>query len=339
VAKRLTGSDSIAVLAGSCFLLNPLQLEATLWVSGLQDVLWLFFFLVALDIYLSFPRVSVRSALVVAPLLAASLLSKETAVCFLLLIGVCDVALKRFERMRDVAGPYAVLGSLLLVYLAVRSRYAVPDPNFFIPPSRYFIKQLLVMPYKFFIQPWNSEVIVDASALPLAVSALFAGAVLFATMTKRLSRRWLVGPLFVLCTSLPVYSYFFVSPNLMAARYLYGPAVGWAMLLAGLIVTLPSMSTVRVEVPIALIVFSGWMLYANLQPWFAAAEVVRLVEVSLRAQSDPAVPLRDFQLTHPMGLRMRGRSVPLDYKGVYILQNGYEDLTGLVRAAAAREAR
>ena len=84
LTRRLFGASEPALICFTVFLLNPLQLEATLWASELQELLWSFFVLVALWCYVGDPSLSVTRLLATIALVAVALLSKETATCFIL---------------------------------------------------------------------------------------------------------------------------------------------------------------------------------------------------------------------------------------------------------------
>src|SRR5439155_23971600 len=51
MARRLFRRTDAAALCFAIFVLNPLQLEAVLWVSGLQELLWTLFALLSLIVY------------------------------------------------------------------------------------------------------------------------------------------------------------------------------------------------------------------------------------------------------------------------------------------------
>jgi hypothetical protein len=217
-------------------------------------------------------------------------------------------------------------------YLIVRSRFTLPDPDFFGEPSRYFLKQFVTLPYKFFVQPWSAE----AVHMPLLVSFLLCAAVLMllltAALTKRLSRVSLAGPLVVIAFSLPLYRYFFIAPDLMAARYLYLPFAGWTLLLLDTLT-----STVRrplAATAIAALIVGGNLvaLRLNLRPWTTAAEVIAVMQSAVQSGSEPLAALRAWESQRSIQLVRRG-NVPIEYRGVYILLNGYDEF---VRFASAR---
>jgi hypothetical protein len=214
----------------------------------------------------------------------------------------------------------------------VRSRFTFADPDFFEQPSRYFLKQFVTLPYKFFVQPWNAEAVDVPMLLAFCLCAAVSTLLLAAALNRRLSRVSLAGPLIVIAFSLPVYRYFFVAPDLMAARYLYLPFVGWTLLLFDSL-------TATVRRPLVATVFVGLLLVgnlvalrANLRPWTTVAEVISVMESAVQSGSDPLIASRQWESDRSIQLTRRG-NLPVEYRGVYIFRNGYDEF---LRFASAR---
>jgi hypothetical protein len=119
LVRRLLDSSDAAIVAFIVFLLNPLQLEASLWVSGLQELLWTVFLLAALSCYVGARILSNRRLIATMSLVLCAVLSKETAVCFVLLLPGANWAFFRMNRGRSLAGVYAAFAALLLLYLVL----------------------------------------------------------------------------------------------------------------------------------------------------------------------------------------------------------------------------
>ena len=336
LARRLFESPTVAVLCFGVALLSPLQLEATLWISGLQELLCAFFLLAAATVYLRTDSVSLHTCLAALPLLICALLSKETAVAYVPMFPVLDMALGRIKRFRSAAAVYTVLLSLLGVYLAVRSRFALSDPRFLIPPTRYFLKQFLTLPYRFFVQPWSAGNVDVLPVVACTVSLIAISAVFVASERRRVSRRLLIGPLIVVCTSIPLYRYFFVNPDLMAARYLYLPMIGWALLVADVVTSLVRNRAVLAGVIGVMMIGYAALLQLNLRPWRTAAEVISVMRTAVLSDRDPREALWAWQSENRVLLRLRQDGVPIEYRGVSILSNGYEEFLQQVRAKSQR---
>lgn len=334
LARRILRSATAGFVSFTLFLVNPLQLEATLWVSGLQELLCAFLVLSAALVYSRGLEPTLRTALAATPFIIFALLSKETAVGYLLFLPVLDLALGRIKRGSEVWRNYLLFAGIAIAYLIVRSRFTVADAGFLAEPSRYFFKQLVTLPYKFFAQPWNAE----AVRTPLVVSFALCAAVLMllyaSGVANRLSRVSLAGSLIVISFTLPVYTYFFVAPDLAGSRYLYLPCVGWVLLLADVLTSTLRRSAVLV-VPVVLIAFASLVvLRLNLRPWMTASDAIAVMERAIERNLSPLDALNAWEAQRSIRLTRRG-NVPIEYQGVYILLNGHEEF---VRFASARVA-
>src|SRR6202040_2871231 len=94
--------------------------------------------------------------------------------------------------------------------------------------SRYLAKQLIVEPFATLAEPW-SAVWIQAHPFAALIRALVIVGLLIAGF-----RRASALAAWVVLAVLPVLSLFHVSPTLEGSRYVYLPAVGFAMLLASL---------------------------------------------------------------------------------------------------------
>ncbi|MEW6731374.1 MAG: tetratricopeptide repeat protein [Acidobacteriota bacterium] len=124
ILMQLSGSRATGVLGALLFTVHPIHSEVVSWVNCLVETLHAFFFLAAFALYLAtqqhYNRVYYLGALVLA---GGALLSKETALCFPIIIGAyqfCHTPKGVFPRVW--AGVRAAIPFLLLVtaYLALR---------------------------------------------------------------------------------------------------------------------------------------------------------------------------------------------------------------------------
>lgn len=149
LARRLFAASAPASVSFVIFLLNPLQLEATLWSAGLQELLWTVLLLAALRCYVGSQRLSPFRLAGTIALVGCALLSKETAVCFVLLLPAADWVFFRMHRGPLLASAYATFVITLVAYFLVRRGFASIQSTFFVLPSKFFVKQFLATPYKF----------------------------------------------------------------------------------------------------------------------------------------------------------------------------------------------
>jgi hypothetical protein len=316
-------SYEAAPIVFAVFLTNPLQLEAVLWVSGLQEVLWAFFTFAALRVYIGQHVLSTPRVVATLLLATCALLSKETAVCIVGLIPLMDWSVFRFQRGRQMWPVYAAFCALLTTYLGVRSQVALIDRGLLPQASTYVVKQFLVIPYRFFSQPWNST----AVHVPPVVTCLTAVAILvflWAALLRGMPRRVLIGPAIVLLATAPLLSYFFVREDLLAARYVYVPMFGWAVVVASVLTALATTPRMIVASSITVACLFGVTLIANLRPWRTAGQLVSMVSADLCHLDDS----RFAKMQSDPHWTFRG-DVPQEYEGVGVFINGYPEFVRL----------
>ena len=331
LGRRLFHRADLAALCFVVFLVNPLQLEAVLWVSGLQDLLWTVLVLSGLVVYTGDATLSARRLLATLVLLALALCAKETAISSILLLPTVDLALFRMQRGRLL--PVAYLSCVLLVaaYLIGRTRFTVTDPDFFVMPGKYFVQKFIGTPYKFFVQPWNAA----AGNVPAVLSCaatVVALSIAFWSVIGGTGIVALTGPLVILISTLPVYAYFYVSPDLRATRYLYFAATGWALLVTQMLGTLLRRRKAVMIVAVVSYIALAWAcLQVNAKPWRTAGEIVRDVVSALQAGKDPKASVAIWREKYGNGIEVKD-GVPTVYEGVYLFVNGYPELHAMAIA-------
>lgn len=318
LARRLSRGPGL--VAAAVFLLNPAQLEAVLWASGLQEVLWSFFLLAALVVYVGREELTAPRLGGVAALIAAALWSKETAICVVLLLPIVEVLAFGFRRARVAVAAWLVTALECAVYLALRSRVATIDDGFLVAPSHYFFKQLLVIPYEVFIHPWNRAA-VNVPAPVLCATALVVIALVCVSLWRGAMRNALAGPALIVASVLPVYSLFYVSPELAGARYLYFGAAGFGLFVAELCGR--TAAATRLVATTVIAVFFSASLALNLRPWRAAADLVDAIQEAIVAGESAGPSIETWKATHAPGLARTGE-IPDSYQGVWVFRNGYE---------------
>ena len=322
LTRRMISYEA-APIVFAMFLTNPLQLEAVLWVSGLQEILWAFFTLAALHVYISQHVLSKPRLVVTLLLTTCALLSKETAVCIIALIPLVDWSIVRFQRGRQMWPIYAAFCVLLISYLGIRSQVASIDRGFLLWPSTYFVKHFLVTPYRFFSQPWNSTAVHVPPVLACITSVVII-VFLWAATLRGMSLRAVIGPAIVLLATAPLSSYFFVRHDLLAARYLYMPAFGWALVVASVLTALATTPRMIVASSMAIACLLGVALTGNLRPWRTAGQMVSMLSADRCRFSDGGFA----KLQSDPHWTFRG-DVPQEYEGVGVFINGYPEFVRL----------
>lgn len=330
LSHRLFGRTDAAAFSSAIFLLNPLQMEAVVWVSGLQELLWTSFVLAALVVYTGRQELSFWRMMLTLLFMACALLAKETAVASVVLVPAADFALFRMRRGPLRFFAYAAIVLVTLGYLFVRSRATPLEPEYLLTPGRYFVQKFLATPYKFFVQPWNPAV-VHVPAIVACGAVVAAFTVVFLAVVRGAGPMTLAGPAVILMSTLPVYSYFFVREDLLSARYIYFAAFGWALLITQLLTTL----LVRRRVIAA--AFTAWVavmfvvVQVNIRPWRTVGEIVNEVEANLRQGRSPARSAGEWEAKYGKGFEVEN-GIPTLYRGVYVFANGYPELRSMLSA-------
>jgi hypothetical protein len=321
-ARRLFDSATAALVCFVSFLLNPLQLEATLWPSGLQELLWTTAILAALRSYIGERVLSVPRLALTIGFVCCGLLSKETAICFILLLPAADLVFYRLQRGSLLPIAYGTFAATCAGYFWLRGQFATMEAGLLFVPSRFFLKQFLSTPYKFFVQPWNGVAINVPVLIPCLVS-LFVLALLFIRIVVQgASPRVLIGPVVIVIATLPVYSYFFVGADLIAARYIYFASIGWALLLAQLLGTIRSRALFAAAAT-GVALWSAVWLNLNLRPWRVAGDVVTAMRAGLKRGEPADRTIADWEAMHATKLQLKN-GAPYQHQGVGIFINGYD---------------
>jgi hypothetical protein len=327
LARKFFAAPEPAVVAFVLFLLSPIQLESVLWVSGLQELLWAFFILAAIRCYIGARELRPGRITAVLALAACGLASKETAVCVVLLLPAADFLLFRFRRGRLLSIAYAGLALELVAYLVIRHRMVPVDEAFFVQPSHYFVKQFLAMPYEIFLHPWNqSAVHVPVAALCLTALAGIGG--VFAIAWRGAGARVFAGPAIVIISTLPVYSLFYVSPELAGSRYLYFATAGFALIVADALTAVVRSRPLWAFCVVVLAIGSVMSLEVNARPWRTAGAFVTALRDGIHDGKAAGDVTREWQARGAAGMSVRD-GVPQEYQGVGVLKNSYPEFIDL----------
>jgi hypothetical protein len=310
-----------ALGAATLFLAFPALPEAVAWTAGIQDVLMTTMALAAVVVAARRP-VSHQRIAVVCTLFVLGLLSKETAICIPALIALCWFTP---SQARTDAKLYVAIVVVAIVYLAIRLPMGIAD-DYFGAPSRYFFKQLIVVAFGTLAAPWRTPLAVLETSVAFAavtvVAALLAHAGLTWGRGDRRLHRDVRLTLWVLASIAPVFTLFFVGPNLEGSRYLYLAAGAWSLILVDLIASatdgITGGSRVFAVVVAGCVLIFVVSVQRELDVWQRGSELRDQVLTQAR------VAINDAGCTNPSFT-----NVPDSVDGAYVFRNGLAQALGL----------
>jgi hypothetical protein len=338
-----------SLVAGLLFLTSPALSEAVVWCSGMQDVLMTTLGLSAILAATAVGTVSERPASSVrvmsdaAPaggraLLAVSLAAlalgvKETAVVIPGLAGVAAWAAPPGLKRGIHQWTLAAMTLVAILYAIYRVTSHIPS-TYGQGVSWYFAKQLTVGPFATLAEPW-SAVWMEAHPFTSLIRAIVIVGLLTAAFLswrrgEAVFRRAAALAAWVLLGVLPVFSLFHVSPTLEGSRYVYLPAVGFAMLLASLMGALArtmSRDSAPALVGVLFLVFavpSARALGAEIGRWNDAARLRDAILDHVAENADLA-RCRSFTTA----------ALADNIEGAYVFRNGLDQALAARRAGAS----
>lgn len=322
------GGAQAGVVAGVVFALFPASTEAVAWVAGAFDVVSTFFVLVAATLWARRPTTWRTAVLVLCCL--GGVLSKESAVVIPLILGVIT-ALTRFgERLEVRQRVWAWTACAMTVggILALRalSSPAVAGHLATLPVDRRGWKDMIVRPFAALAVPLRTETGITFETYLLTFSLLV---VLAAVLTQRVAgdsgaddspprsdslALLSLGGAWCAIGALPLLGQFYVSPTLEGSRYLYLPAVGFALVLSASVsgpvrrTWLPALALM-----VTIVVYLG-ALHEERAVWRQAAttrdEVLAQAEVRVRSDHCRTIQILD---------------APDNVRGAYVFREGLSD--------------
>ncbi len=300
--------SSFAGLAGfSLFLLNPMQSEAVAWISGLQELMWSFFILMGLWIFIRDDGIRWKKTGVIMLLTIAALLSKETAISFVAIYLLADLVINGWKKLIEHRNFHLCSISIAILYLPLRSVMVTPGGDGVKLPDLYMIKSMLLAPYEFLFTPWNSEVVGELTGIRVTILLIICLSLLLMALKGRSFRTLLLGSGVVLFSTIPVNKMLFIGNDLQGSRYLYFSFAGGIIIIISLLGGLKNSRKAGPLILIALIIFSAVLLKFNMEPWRIAGN--KISEIRSRLAEGKEV-----------------QNVPDNYKGAYILRNGWKEL-------------
>jgi hypothetical protein len=299
---RIFRSFPPAFLGGLFFLLSPVQAEAVLWISGLQELLWVFFLLLAGLFYTGAREIGKKEIILASLFTVAALLSKETAVCFILFFLALDYLAFRFKRGSHLKWAYAAFLLILALFGFARAAASTIPQSFFAPPSQLFIKNFLSQPFKTFLTPWNQSYFGNLAALKFLVLAAGTLVLWLSSLKAKLSRDFLIGLALIYIAALPLYKMFYIAPDLQGSRYLYFSVFGWSVVIISVVRGLTRAKPAYITLIAVLLLGLSITLSGNLFVWGRAGWIIRALPENMTQEEAPD-----------------------NFHGAYILRNGFEE--------------
>lgn len=273
----------IPVISTFLFGLHPLHVESVSWVSERKDVLYTFFFLLAMIKYLRYLSTQ-RSIYYTSTifLFLLSLLSKGMAVSFSLTIVAIDFVLKRDLLSRKVIVekiPFFVLSVFfgIIAILAQKSGYAITEKFHFwdkISFASYALVQYvskLLAPFELsHFYPYPRQI---DGQIPLFyyynIILLLGSAVVLYLIRK--SRILIFGLLFFILNIVLVLRLIPLGDTIMADRYTYLSSIGIFMMIAfsfnSFINSYPQYRKLILSVFVVYASFLGYKTYERTLAW------------------------------------------------------------------------
>jgi len=241
----------LSVLAALIFIIHPVHTEAVAYISGRADVMVAFFMILSFCVYLkNTQKLTILGFSIMCLSFLGALLSRENALIFPVLILLYHFTYKNAISKKAFLGilctvmVYAVWRWMVFQGLTVEqstpTTFWQRTPGLFVALANY-IRLLLVpfdlhMEYGGLLFNWNEPKIYIGLALLLSL--------LFLAYKKRKDHRvlfpigWFIITLLPAMNIVPLNSY-------MAEHWLYIPSMGYAMLIAYLLVYLYRKNNVR----------------------------------------------------------------------------------------------
>jgi hypothetical protein len=318
LARRLGLSTFSALAAGLLFLTFPSSVEAVVWPAAVHDLIVT---ACALGFLLLAPgEVSFARAFSASVVLIIALLSKESAIAIPALAALLWF---QFTTPPRLPGWPIILGgaAMCAAYAAIRMvATAMPD-SYAQGPSRYLAKELLARSLGTLGLPWSRSVLESQPAIGYVWSVGFViVAAAYAWRTTHHVQPSVIAKCLaaVVIGVIPVYSLFFITPDLGNARYVYLSTVFWVIVLAGLLDARDE-DWSRLSRPLvvgAAIVLGAIGVQWHVAGWREAAELRERVLTAAQSLVE--------QAPCPM-LSLAG--APDSVEGAYVFRNGLGEAT------------
>jgi hypothetical protein len=312
ILERWVPDSKWAFAGGLLVLTAPLNIEAVVWCSGVFDLLATSLILVCILIarkYDDHPRLAARFVFVAVGL--AALASKETAAIAAPLVLVDAYVRRAISRklLVDTSILIGIVGTFSVWRLASVSGYATPF-------GKYELQSLVFGSFGSLATPWHVDVAHGRPWLPIAggLFLIYLLTIFFVdSATKQARRLAVAASLWVLLPIVPLWSTFFIAPDLQQSRYLYLSGMGWAALVVAVASAGNEGRYLKVLQRVAvggLIAIATYGVRLHLQPWSEAAALRDRIEAAALEPEIARCPV------------VTVRNLPDSVRGAYVFRNG-----------------
>jgi hypothetical protein len=324
VRRLMPHSGLIAPIAGSLFLLLPLQVEAVVWAACYYDLLATCFYLLTLwSLLMAWQQRSIRFYLLSLGMFQLGLWSKELAFTLPLMVVVLGGSLVKRPKLRVIAAstlPYLGLVALNLLqrYLTWGSFGGYPATNTNVLPRVWniFATTLATM-----IAPLN-QMLFPAAYVQIWLLAMTV--LLLAGLMAGYNQRLIVlACAWIVVTLLPVLNILPIGTDLQNSRLLYLPSAGFCIGIAAMLDALARRIRQRFAIAAGVAVIALAYLTSiavQVQPWLRAGhETIHTVQELHRL-----IPYLSSSTT------LQAQGVPDTYKGAFIYRLGLPEAYDLL---------
>jgi len=317
IALRLGAPKRVAVGGAMLFLVFPASVEAVGWASGVQDVVLTTLGLLFVLAVGAFPNPPWTVTGLIAFGLALG--TKESAVVLPVLAAVTywRGPASHATRRRWTAIWVPLTGAAIFTVWRLTS---AGDTGFMVPPSRYLFQRMLSLTYGSLGVPWHGDELVEAPSFAFLWVTGITVAILVSALRALWSGATGTGAvrfaLWIALAVAPVYSMFFVSPDLQGSRYLYLATPAWGILFASILDDLRFRNS-KAPVLCALLVVgvvSAVGVRLHVKPWLQAATL----RDSVLEDASRVLANTDCALVGFAGL-------PDSVDGAYVFRNGFHE--------------
>jgi tetratricopeptide (TPR) repeat protein len=240
--------NTLALFGALIIAAHPIRTEVVAWVSAIPELSFTLFFIISLFLYIRSEKGKLRWPLALSAIsFLISAISKETALVLPSLIIIYDI-IYRDKEGKGFAFPFRYIPFLfvIIIYFALRinalqglapttrSHPYLSGAQYFINVFPLFFQQIkmLLLPVKLSIfhvfHPIYS--ITELRAIGGIIFTVIIFAVFY--RLRRRSRLYLLGFAIIILPLLPALFIPALDRNPFAERYLYLPAIGFALILA-----------------------------------------------------------------------------------------------------------